>query len=233
MTDSILVDATLEGEALLEKYLRHDMPGRIALVSSFGTEAAVLLDMVARIDRNAPVIFIDTGKLFPETLAYRDRLIAHLGLTNVQTIGPETSDIARSDSAGDLWKSNTDACCHLRKVVPLEKALEKYDGWITGRKRSHGGLRADLALTENENGKIKINPLARWSASDIARAFLERGLPQHPLQGQGYTSVGCMPCTAKPADPSDPRSGRWADSDKTECGIHFIDGKMVRGKPQI
>ncbi len=222
--------ADQEAEGILSAFIRTEFPDKIALVSSFGIEAAVLLDMVAQIDRQTPVLFLDTGKLFPETLRYRDRLVEHLKLENVKTYYPDYVDISREDPEGGLWESRPSACCYNRKVKPLHKALKGFECWITGRKRFHGGLRADLPMMEFFEGQIKINPLGAWSADRIMAAFEDRALPRHPLEAQGYTSVGCMPCTSLPVAGSGARSGRWQGQDKTECGIHLAaDGTFKRG----
>ena len=211
----------LDGVALLRAILVDEMPGRIALVSSFGAESAVLLAMAAEVDPAVPVVFLDTGKLFPETLRYRDKLIEQLGLANVQTYRPDPGTEASQDSAGALWRDDPDACCELRKVEPLDRALKGFAGWITGRKRFQAKNRADLPTVEASEGKIKINPLARWTAAEIAAEFKRRDLPQHPLVADGFLSIGCMPCTTKAAPAGDARSGRWAGLAKTECGIHL------------
>lgn len=213
----------LAGLALLRATLRTGpLAGRLALVSSFGAESAVLLDMVASVDRTTPVIFLDTGKLFPETLDYRDQLVGMLRLENIRVIQPKPSDLQRYDPQGDLWQREPDFCCDIRKTATLEEALEGFDGWITGRKRFHGGLRSSIPTIEGEasSGRIKINPLAPWSAGDIEAYQRLRNLPAHPLTEMGYRSIGCAPCTRPVADGEDPRSGRWWGLDKTECGIH-------------
>ena len=194
---------------------------RIALVSSFGSESAVLLHMAAQIDPGVPVLFLDTGMLFGQTLDYRKTLAADLGLTDVRDLRPLYQDLAVHDPSQDLWKSDTDACCRIRKVLPLDKALKDFDAWITGRKRFHGGERLRLKVVEASEGRIKFNPLANWTKADLD-AYAERhNLPAHPLVEFGYPSVGCWPCT-KPAEQTDDvRAGRWAGSDKTECGIHM------------
>jgi phosphoadenosine phosphosulfate reductase len=209
------------GEALLRPIIEQEFPGRIALVSSFGTEAAVLLDLVASIDRSVPVIFLDTEKLFGETLRYRDTLVARLGLTDVRSIRPDPVQVARIDPDGMLFQRDPDACCHLRKVAPLAAALRGFDAWISGRKRFQGGLRGALPTIEVADGRIKINPLATWTREDIEAAFAARGLPRHPLETDGFRSVGCMPCTDRVAPDADPRAGRWAGAGKTECGMHL------------
>jgi phosphoadenosine phosphosulfate reductase len=196
--------------------------GRIALVSSFGAESAVVLHMVAAIDPATPVIFIDTGKLFSETLAYRDRLVARLGLRDLRTARPPASRIESVDPHGTLWRSDPDLCCWQRKVEPLDEALAGFDAWITGRKRYQGGLRRNLPLVEaGPDGRVKVNPLAGWSGQDIAGYFAAHGLPRHPLAARGYASIGCTTCT-RAVQPGEPvRAGRWDGFDKSECGIHL------------
>ncbi|MGP1394464.1 MAG: phosphoadenylyl-sulfate reductase [Inquilinaceae bacterium] len=207
---------------LLTALIAGDLAGRIALVSSFGAESAVLLDLVARVDPATPVIFLDTGKLFAETLAYRDALVARLGLTDLRSVSPDPADLARHDPDGTLWSLDPDRCCHIRKTEPLDMALAGFDAWITGRKRFHGGGRATLPAIEGDEatGRIKINPLASWSADDIQRYLADRDLPVHPLVTKGYASIGCAPCTRAVSPGEAPRAGRWAWLDKTECGIH-------------
>lgn len=194
--------------------------GRIALVSSFGTESAALLHLIASIDPETPVLFIDTDKHFVQTNAYREDLTDRLGLKNVRPIRPGADETAEIDPKGDLWKRDNDACCALRKVRPLGKALEGYDAWFTGRKRMHGSLRAHLPLVEAAAPHIKINPLARWSAEDLAAYMSAHDLPPHPLVETGFSSIGCWPCTAPTAPGDDARAGRWRGLAKTECGIH-------------
>ena len=216
----------LEGLALLRAALTGPLAGRFAMVSSFGAESAVLLDMVATVDRRTPVIFLDTGKLFPETLAYRDTLVAWLGLEDVRSIRPEPEDLARHDPDGSLWQSEPDMCCHIRKTEPLDRALAGFVGWINGRKRFQGGTRASLPSLETDpvTGQLKLNPLAGWSLEDVRTYRRLRQLPLHPLVARGYPSIGCLPCT-RPAAASEPvRAGRWWQLDKSECGIHRGEG---------
>ena len=212
--------AGLDGAALLEPLIREEFAGSIALMSSFGTESAVLLARAAEVDPAIPVLFIDTGALFGETRRYRDQLIARLGLTDVRTIAPEAESLRAEDSDGMLFQRDPDACCHLRKVLPLERALGGFDAWISGRKRYHGAGRTELPVIEADRGWIKINPLVAWPRERLAAEFERRALPAHPLEAEGFLSIGCMPCSARTAPGSDIRSGRWAGRDKTECGIH-------------
>jgi len=213
----------LDGLALLRAALREGpLRGRTALVSSFGAESAVLLDMVATVDPSIPVIFLDTGKLFEETQDYREELTLLLGLTDVRVVRPETAALGRHDPDGTLWRREPNLCCHLRKTEVLERALSGFAAWITGRKRFQGGLRSALATIEGEpaSGRIKLNPLAPWSAADVERYRLLRNLPAHPLVADGFASIGCLPCTRRVAPGEDARAGRWWGLDKTECGIH-------------
>ena len=214
---------TLDGLALLRAALREGpLAGRTALVSSFGAESAVLLDMVATVDPTTPVIFLDTGKLFDETLEYREELTALLGLRDVRVVRPHQEALARDDVDGELWRRDPDLCCHLRNTLPLERALEGFAAWITGRKRFQGGQRSQLPAIEGDlaTGRIKLNPLATWSEDDIERYLRLRNLPAHPLAAEGYPSIGCVPCTRPVGPGEETRAGRWWGLDKTECGIH-------------
>ena len=209
-----------DGREILAQAVREVLPGRLALVSAFGAESAVLLSIVAEIDRSVPVIFLETGKHFAETLAYRDALAAHLGLTDVRDVAPRATALRDQDPTGDLWYYDQDACCRLRKVVPLERALSGFDGWISGRKRFQASTRAQLRFVERASDRLKLNPLADWNAQQIESEMQRRGLPRHPMVERGYPSIGCSVCTRSVAAGEDHRSGRWASSPKVECGIH-------------
>lgn len=200
----------------------------LALVSSFGAESVVLLHLAAMVKRDIPVIFIDTEMLFTETLVYQQEVAERLHLSNLRII--RAADIAAHDAAGTLHRHDPDACCALRKTRPLARALKGHGGWITGRKRYQSGQRATLDFFEVEDrtGRIKVNPLARWRPEDVAEYMSENRLPRHPLVAQGYPSIGCAPCTSPVAAGEDPRAGRWRNTDKDECGIHFVEGRMVR-----
>jgi phosphoadenosine phosphosulfate reductase len=193
---------------------------RLALVSSFGAESAVLLHLAAQVDRTMPVLFLDTGMLFGQTLDHRRNLAARLGLTDVRDLRPRFEDLALADPGADLWRTDTDACCRVRKVLPLDRALHGFDAWLTGRKRFHGGDRLRLPVAESSEGKIKLNPLVNWSKADLDAYAARHELPPHPLVAAGFPSVGCWPCTQPASDDEDVRAGRWAGSQKTECGIH-------------
>ncbi|MEO1140062.1 MAG: phosphoadenylyl-sulfate reductase [Pseudomonadota bacterium] len=216
--------------AVLQHALTSPEAGKLALVSSFGAESVVLLHMVSVIRRDTPVIFLDTQMLFAETLVYQQELSERLGLSDVRVIRAEASALASQDPDNSLHRRDTDACCALRKAQPLQRALTRFDGWITGRKRYHGGTRTELEFFEQEDGtgRMKVNPLAHWTRDDVQTYMEENRLPRHPLVAQGYPSIGCMPCTAPVKEGEDIRAGRWRGTEKTECGIHFVDGKPVR-----
>jgi phosphoadenosine phosphosulfate reductase len=193
---------------------------RLALVSSFGAESAVLLHLAAAVKPDLPILFLDTGMLFGQTLDYRHELTRRLGLTDVRDLRPRFQDLAVSDPNADLWRSDTDACCHIRKVLPLDLALGGFDAWVTGRKRFHGGARLSLPVVETAEGKVKFNPLAGWTQADLTAYAARHDLPAHPLVAAGFPSVGCWPCTEPAKVGADARAGRWAGSQKSECGIH-------------
>jgi len=194
---------------------------RIAALSSFGAEAAVLLDLLATAGPATPVLFLETGQHFLQTLSYRTALSARLGLTDVRIVVPNPEERADLDPKGDLWRTDPDACCDLRKVRPLARAAAGFDALITGRKRYQSDTRARLAVVEVLDGQLRINPLANWSADRIETYRTERDLPAHPLADQGYASIGCWPCTRPIEDGEDSRAGRWSGVDKVECGIHL------------
>jgi phosphoadenosine phosphosulfate reductase len=225
-------DRFLTLAARLDAELRHAHPrtvleaavetfgDRLALVSSFGAESAVLLHLASKVKPDIPVLFLDTGMLFGQTLDYRRQLAAKLGLRDVRDLRPAYQDLATADPQAKLWQTDTDACCHVRKVLPLDRALAEFDGWVTGRKRFHGGARLALPVVEQADHQVKFNPLANWTKEDLDAYAAEYDLPAHPLVAQGFPSIGCWPCTHPVEDGEDVRAGRWAGSDKTECGIH-------------
>jgi phosphoadenosine phosphosulfate reductase len=213
--------AGLKAASLLRLAIQELFPGRIALVSSFGADSAVLLHMVAEIDKTTPVVFVDTGQLFPETLAYRDELCAKLGLSNVIVAKPDEALLANEDPEKFLFASDPDRCCDIRKVLPLATALEGYEAWITGRKSFQSLTRATLPLFEAEGERVKVNPLVGWSASDILDYIKRAGLPPHPLVAKGFPSIGCLPCTTPVRPGEESRAGRWRGRGKIECGIHL------------
>jgi phosphoadenosine phosphosulfate reductase len=214
--------------AVLEHALKDDDLGRVALVSSFGAESVVLLHLISVIAPETPVLFVDTRMLFQETLDYQRKLAEELHLCDVRTIRAAQPRVAFEDPDNTLHQFNTDACCAIRKVEPLERALGGFDGWITGRKRFQNAERGAIDFFEAEGEtRIKVNPLAHWGREDLEDYMVNNRLPRHPLVAQGFPSIGCWPCTSKVAPGEDPRAGRWRNSEKTECGIHFINGKAV------
>jgi phosphoadenosine phosphosulfate reductase len=220
--DTLSMLKSLHGEGLW---------GTTAVVSSFGTESAVLLHLVAAVSRDIPVIFVDTMKMFPETLAYRETLIDQLGFTHSSVIQPLAEVIAVKDENGLRWSWDPDGCCEIRKVEPLARAKRGLDSWISGRKAFQSSTRQNLPRFEVENGLLKINPLGDWVKADLEAYFETHALPRHPLEVQGFLSVGCAPCTTKVAPGEDPRAGRWRGWDKTECGIHGEIVPVVDDKP--
>lgn len=205
---------------ILEDAFERSLFGATAVVSSFGAESAVLLHMVAEIAPGTPVLLIDTGKLFGETLQYATLLQHRLGLEDVRRVHPKRSDVERLDPIGKLSGNAPDKCCKLRKTDVLERALKPFQTWINGRKRFQSDQRSLLSVVERDSERIKLTPLANWTANEITSYIRDNKLPAHPLLAKGYGSIGCFPCTSKVESGADPRSGRWSGIDKTECGIH-------------
>jgi phosphoadenosine phosphosulfate reductase len=225
--DAIKLNGMFRGTDTVEMLgtvLREQLAGEVAVVSSFGAESAVLLHLVAGIDPSVPVLFLETGKHFPETLAYRDLLVERLGLGDLRNLTPDAELLAARDETGLRWSYDPDGCCDIRKVQPLARALAGFDATITGRKSFQSSTRANLPRFEIDStdaqGRLKVNPLIDWSADDLERYIAEHALPPHPLVAEGYPSIGCSPCTSKVAPGEDARSGRWRGWEKVECGIH-------------
>lgn len=217
-----------DARGILELALGTEFSGRTGVVSSFGAESAVLLHMIAQVDANTPVLFLNTGKLFGETLRYRDRLQDTLGLTDLRSLGPHPDDREARDPDGTLWLKEPDACCHFRKVIPLRRALEGFDAQITGRKKFQTAARATMRPVEFFDDRFRFNPLVEWTLDDLAQYATEQNLPRHPLVDDGYPSIGCMPCTRRVQAGESYRDGRWAGIDKDECGIHIgVDGEGI------
>lgn len=210
-----------DAEAILRAALDRSLGLKPAILSSFGAEAGVLLSLVVRIDPSTPVIFLDTGMHFLQTLTYRKILSERLGLTDVRLVTPDAGERADLDPRDDLWRADPDACCDLRKVRPLEQALAGIDAVITGRKRHQTPDRRDLRPFELFEGRIRVNPLHDWSEQQVRARFDAEDLPRHPLNDQGYRSIGCWPCTTAVEAGEDSRLGRWSGAAKTECGIHL------------
>lgn len=226
--DRLLAEALQRDAQGIVALALSEFPGRTALVSSFGAESAVLLHMAASIDPDTPVLFLNTGKLFGETLRYRDRLQELLGLGDLRAAAPNPGDRDRLDPEGNLWAKDPDACCHFRKVLPLRRRLEGFDASITGRKRFQTGARAAMAPVEFFEGRFRFNPLAGWSQANLDDYLAAHDLPRHPLVEDGYPSIGCMPCTRRVKSGEDYRAGRWSGLEKDECGIHVgIDGEGI------
>ncbi len=221
--DADALNARFEGvpaDEMLRTLVAEGSLGRIAVVSSFGTESAVLLHLVAQADKAMPVIFVDTLRMFPETIDYRDTLVKHLGFTDSRTVTPLPDVLAARDANLLRWSYDPDGCCAIRKVEPLARAKDGLDSWISGRKAFQSVTRQNLPRFEIEDGRLKINPLGDWDKTALDAYFEAHDLPRHPLEAQGYLSIGCEPCTSKVMPGEDPRAGRWRGWDKVECGIH-------------
>jgi len=233
----------LDADALNARFVGVDTPtmlkalfaegllGRTAVVSSFGTESAVLLHLVATADPTVPVVFVDTLKMFPETLAYRETLLDRLGMTSRAVVTPDPAVLAKRDANELRWSFDPDGCCEIRKVEPLKRAKEGLDSWISGRKAFQSVTRQSLPRFEIEDGRLKVNPLGDWVKADLEAYFTAHDLPRHPLESQGYLSIGCAPCTSIVQPGEDPRAGRWRGWDKVECGIHTIDPDDKANEP--
>jgi phosphoadenosine phosphosulfate reductase len=222
-TDAIRLNHMFRGRdtvEMLEVLLKENMLGDVAVVSSFGAESAVLLHLIASVDPTVPVLFLETGKHFPETLAYRDTLVEKIGIKDLRNLMPDMDVLKQKDENGLRWSYDPDGCCEIRKVLPLKKALGGFDAQFTGRKAFQSKTRNALPRFEVEDGRLKVNPLADWTKERLDTYMVEHDLPAHPLVEQGYPSIGCSPCTSKVAAGEDPRSGRWKGWDKVECGIH-------------
>lgn len=218
----------LDARGLLNLAIREAFPGKIAVISSFAAESVVLLHLVAQIDPATPVLFLNTHKLFGETMRYRDRVQETLGLTDIRAVGPHPDDRQVQDPEGTLWSRNPDACCHFRKVAPLRRALLGFDAVVTGRKRFQTEIRATMGKVEIAEGRVRLNPLVDWGLSDLMAYIDEHRLPRHPLSNDGYPSIGCIPCTRRVAAGEGYRDGRWAGTGKVECGIHTgVDGEGI------
>ena len=217
----------LDARGILELALVSAFPEKTAVVSSFAAESVVLLHLVAQIEPSTPVLFLNTGKLFGETMRYRDRLQEVRGLTDIRSIGPHPIDRANRDPEGTLWSRDPDACCHFRKVAPLARALAGFEATVTGRKRFQTEARAKMEKVELADGRFRFNPLLDWDLPDLVRYIDEHSLPKHPMVHDGYPSIGCIPCTRRVAPGEAYRSGRWVGFDKDECGIHGLDGEGI------
>lgn len=188
--------------------------------SSFQTQSVPLLHILSEFDKNIEVVFLDTGFLFPETKAFREELVETLGI-NVRV---ERSDIPHSQQMDEnglfYYNSNTDYCCHLNKVIPMDRVLKEYDVWINGVRADQSKVRAGFEpVMETNNGIIRYHPMLYWSNKMIYDYINAFDLPKHPLHDVGYKSIGCVPCTVSWVDELG-RQGRWQGQTKTECGLH-------------
>lgn len=193
---------------------------RFCVTSSF--QDTVLVHLVSRVAPGVDVVFLDTGLHFKETLEVRERVRRQLPV-HVKSIDPELS-VGRQDGeyGTRLWERAPDECCHMRKVAPLDNALGDYDAWATGLRRDESPTRANTKVVDFDAArrKVKVAPIARWTQTDVDAYIAEHRLPVNALFSDGYMSVGCWPCTRRTAPGEDPRAGRWAMFDKTECGLH-------------
>jgi phosphoadenosine phosphosulfate reductase len=193
---------------------------RFVISSSMGD--GVLASLVSSVTSGVDVVFLDTGYHFPETIGTRDA-VAQVYDVNVRTVLPLLT-VAQQDAAegAELWRRDPDRCCALRKVEPLSRALEGYDAYASGIRRDESPSRAGTAVVEwdDKRGKVKVNPIVAWTQDELDAYVTEHGVLVNPLAYDGYPSIGCAPCTRRVAPGEDPRSGRWADSAKTECGLH-------------
>jgi phosphoadenosine phosphosulfate reductase len=195
--------------------------GRIVLTCSWQMQSSVLVDMLDRIGAEVRIVELDTGLLFPETYATRDRLIARYGL-EVERVDPEQTVAEQERSEGpELWRREPDRCCGLRKVAPLARALAGMDAWITGIRRAQSPTRAGARMLEADpRGVVKVQPLAGWTDEDVKGYLYAHDVPYNPLHDRGFPSIGCTHCTRAIRPGEDSRAGRWADAEKTECGLH-------------
>jgi len=222
-----------ESIPLLRAMIHNEFKNEVALISSFGADSALLISLVAEVNPDTPILFLDTGKHFPETLEYVEQLENLFGLTNLRRLNPDPKLLNNIDPDGKLWQSQVNRCCWIRKVEPLDRELAKgeFKALITGRKRYQTAQRKDIDNVELfEDGLFRINPLCTWDKVELKEEFKKRNLPQHPLVERGYPSIGCAPCTREVRPDEDERAGRWAHTtdmsggQKQECGIHTGGG---------
>jgi phosphoadenosine phosphosulfate reductase len=200
--------------------------GRIVLTCSWQRQSSVLVDMLHRVGADVRIVELDTGLLFPETYATRERLIERYGL-DVELVAPRRTVAEQAEDEGpELWAREPDRCCGLRKVEPLERALDGMDAWITGIRRAQSATRTGARKVELDlrRGVVKVQPLVDWSDEDVQGYLYAHDVPYNPLHDQGYPSIGCVPCTRPVVEGEDPRAGRWAAFGKTECGLHLPAG---------
>ncbi len=198
---------------------------KLGMTSSFGPESGALLHMVSRANPKVPVLFLETGYHFPETLEYKRKLADFLGLENIVDLKADTLRREKlvADYQGVPYEKNPELCCQINKVEPLDSSLKGFDAWMSGIRRRQTDFRKSIRIVEAyEGGLYKISPLANFTSRDVWWYLKEHQIPQHPLYEKGYLSIGCWPCTRPVQDGDDERSGRWAGKSKTECGIHLF-----------
>jgi len=210
-----------EPKLILEYSILNLFKNKIAYVCSFGTESAIILHLISQINKDIPIILLNTHFLFEETVKYKNELLELLGLRNCHEVFPDDKVLNKFDRNNDLWKTKVDKCCNLRKVIPLEKSLKDFEAWVSGRKSYHLGDRQNLKAFEKLNNKVVVNPLFRSTQDFVENYFLLNSLPKHPLEAKGYLSIGCTNCTIKTKNIKNIRDGRWSNKNKTECGIHL------------
>ncbi|OCT10881.1 phosphoadenosine phosphosulfate reductase [Paenibacillus pectinilyticus] len=207
-------------EALL-KFAVDTFPS-LTLACSFGAEDVVLVDMLQKINPNVDIFYLDTNVHFDETYETKDRLEKHYGTKFVQVLPKLTLEEQAEKFGDELWKSDANQCCNIRKVDPLTDILRNYDAWITGIRRDQAPTRANAKKVEYDVkfGLIKFNPLAGWTSEDVWQYIRDNDVIYNPLHDRNYPSIGCTHCTRPVAEGEDPRAGRWASIEKTECGLH-------------
>lgn len=207
-------------EAILK--LAVDTFGSLTLACSFGAEDVVLVDMLQKINPNVDIFYLDTNVHFDETYETKERLEKHYGTKFVQVLPKLTLEEQAEKFGDELWKSDANQCCNIRKVDPLTDILRNYDAWITGIRRDQAPTRANAKKVEYDVkfGLIKFNPLAGWTSEDVWQYIRDNDVIYNPLHDRNYPSIGCTHCTRQVADGEDPRAGRWASIEKTECGLH-------------
>jgi phosphoadenosine phosphosulfate reductase len=233
------MDTTLDVRPLAGRFEREDPEAilrwaletvdRIAIASAFQADGTCVLHMATRIRPDVPVLFLETGFHFPETLAFRDRLAERLSLNVIELRGDHTPETQAAEFGDRLYERDPDLCCHLNKVVPFTRALHDYDAWVTALRRDSAPSRANTPILERyelEPGRpmLKVNPVARWSRADVWRYLAEHHLPHHPLYDRGFAQIGCAPCTRAIRAGEDERAGRWDGAAKIECGLHVHRG---------
>lgn len=199
----------------------------LLFTSSFGAQSAVLLHLWSEVAKSLPVVFIDTGFLFDETLRYRDEMVSRLGL-EVRVLRPDiATDVFVATYGDDVQKRDPDFCCGVNKVVPIAELRKRARGWVSGLRRDQSRTRANVAIFEQDEDVVRVHPIADFTAEDVATYLAKHDLPEHPLVARRYLSIGCAPCTRPVAPGEDERAGRWSGSGKTECGLHARSASSI------